>query len=216
MNAKEHMDDKMLPNITKRAIFSIILVLIVVFAFFTQVLQFFPYVVATVMFFELNMFLSKNKKIIISSIIYVILFVLSNYYAAKIVKNIDSFVLFNLLIVWIIDVFAYFGGCIIGGPKLMPRVSPNKTISGACCGIFAAMAVMHFFSVLAWHTVLLLGLAAIAGDLLESKAKRLLNIKDMSNIIPGHGGFCDRFDSFSLVSIIHTLIVFFTNIQKSV
>jgi phosphatidate cytidylyltransferase len=113
-------------------------------------------------------------------------------------------VLFLLVIVWASDIGAYFAGRFLGGPKLAPRISPNKTWSGAAGGLVAAMlaglAVAEALAPasLAATRVLpvaaLLGLASQSGDLFESWIKRHYGVKDSSSLIPGHGGLLDRLD----------------------
>lgn len=103
--------------------------------------------------------------------------------------------------VWLTDIFAYLGGRLFGGPKLVVRISPNKTWSGAICGLLAALG---FGYGLAGHYQLelnnmlfltgLLSIATIAGDLFESAIKRFFDVKDSGTIIPGHGGMLDRMD----------------------
>jgi phosphatidate cytidylyltransferase len=107
-------------------------------------------------------------------------------------------------VVWTTDVLAYFTGRAIGGPKLMPAVSPKKTWSGAIGGtlgaVGAAVAVAALFGGLNMFAlgVLALVLSAVsqAGDLLESQIKRQFGAKDASHLIPGHGGAMDRLDGF--------------------
>ena len=111
-------------------------------------------------------------------------------------------VLFILLVVCTTDTFAYFGGRSIGGARLWPRVSPNKTWAGFISGIAAGMiagALFAFFLEEASHvglalTALLLALVSQAGDLAESALKRGFGVKDASTLIPGHGGVLDRMD----------------------
>lgn len=108
-------------------------------------------------------------------------------------------------IVWGTDVFAYFGGRLIGGPKLWPRVSPSKTWSGALSGILAGAVLGSVIGGLglglqAKTALFVLGLTAAAisqaGDIFESWVKRHFGAKDSSRLIPGHGGFMDRLDGF--------------------
>jgi phosphatidate cytidylyltransferase len=101
------------------------------------------------------------------------------------------------------DSAAYFVGRFVGGAKLAPAISPNKTISGSVGGIVAAIAVMLGiapFLELSLLMALLLGfgLAVLSqiGDLLESALKRRVNVKDSGSILPGHGGLLDRFDGY--------------------
>ncbi len=126
--------------------------------------------------------------------------------------NYRPIVLMLLAAVAINDVFAFTCGKLIGGPKLLPATSPNKTISGAvgalvCTSVLVALLARPIFHGTAldhWH--LLLGLGAIvsvagqAGDLMLSSIKRDLGIKDMGAVIPGHGGLLDRFNSLLLVA----------------
>jgi phosphatidate cytidylyltransferase len=111
-------------------------------------------------------------------------------------------VLFLLLIVWAGDIGAYLAGRLIGGARLAPRISPGKTWSGAFGGLLAAVAIgtlaAHFLSDIGIVRVAALaaglGVIAQAGDLLESFAKRRLEVKDSGRLIPGHGGLLDRLD----------------------
>lgn len=111
-------------------------------------------------------------------------------------------VVFVLLVVCATDTFAYFGGRSIGGARLWPRISPNKTWAGLISGIVAATLVgvlFAFFLEGASHvalalTAFVLGLISQAGDLAESALKRGFGVKDASTLIPGHGGFLDRMD----------------------
>jgi phosphatidate cytidylyltransferase len=108
-----------------------------------------------------------------------------------------------LLVVWVTDIGGYFAGRGIGGPKLWPRISPNKTWAGAIGGFAASVAVAAGF--VAFHLgetgpLLVLGavlsIASQLGDLFESAVKRRFGVKDSSHIIPGHGGLLDRLDGF--------------------
>ncbi|MCB1504774.1 MAG: phosphatidate cytidylyltransferase [Hyphomicrobiaceae bacterium] len=118
-------------------------------------------------------------------------------------------VLFMFVIVWGSDIGAFAAGRGIGGPKLWPRVSPNKTWSGFVGGLAAAFAGGALFSLLVpggssvtlGLTGLVLAIVAQAGDLAESALKRGFGVKDSSQIIPGHGGVMDRADSIVAVSV---------------
>ena len=113
-------------------------------------------------------------------------------------------VFFLLLVVWAGDAGAYYVGSKFGRRKLSPRVSPKKTVEGGLGGVAAAMiiaAVIHLtflpeFPLLhAVGVAALLSVAGVIGDLAESLWKRSAAVKDSGNLIPGHGGFLDRFDS---------------------
>lgn len=115
--------------------------------------------------------------------------------------------LFFIGIVVITDVAGYFAGRLIGGPKFWPKISPKKTWSGTIAGwIGAAIFVWSFLyfdkAESELSTVLMGMLIAVSlsfagqmGDIVESAMKRSAGIKDSSNLIPGHGGFLDRFDA---------------------
>jgi phosphatidate cytidylyltransferase len=106
-----------------------------------------------------------------------------------------------LALVWVNDTAAYAAGRLIGGPRLAPRISPNKTWAGFWGGVLAAAATGWIAAVLAGGSPLalagvslVLAVAAQLGDLAESLAKRHFGVKDSSQLIPGHGGLLDRVD----------------------
>lgn len=131
-------------------------------------------------------------------------------------------VLYLFLVVWTTDIGAFVAGRGIGGPKLWPRVSPNKTWAGLIGGIGAAAVVGGLFASLVlgappWRLALLafvLGLVAQAGDLAESALKRSFGVKDTSALIPGHGGFMDRMDSLVTVSVVVALLGLLVNMRN--
>jgi phosphatidate cytidylyltransferase len=114
-----------------------------------------------------------------------------------------------VLMVVATDTGAYFAGRLIGGRKLWPSVSPNKTWSGLIGGVACAAIVGAVFAVIvpgaaSWRLALsgvVLGLVAQAGDLAESALKRGRGVKDASSLIPGHGGFMDRMDGLVAAAI---------------
>lgn len=111
------------------------------------------------------------------------------------------FVLWLMGIVVVSDILGYFAGKIFGGPKFWPRLSPKKTWSGTVAGWMGALAVGatlfatgHGGAALVWISPLV-AFAGQMGDIAESWLKRRAGVKDSSNLIPGHGGFMDRFDA---------------------
>lgn len=126
-------------------------------------------------------------------------------------------VLFLFLIVWASDIGAYMAGRLLGGPKLAPAISPNKTWSGALGGLAAAVLVglacaLAFTPGAAIGAVVavavLLSVASQAGDLLESGIKRHFKVKDTSSLIPGHGGLLDRLDGVLAAAPVAALLSF--------
>ena len=123
------------------------------------------------------------------------------------------FALWALSLVWATDIGAYFAGRAIGGPKLAPRISPNKTWAGLIGGVaFAALVAvaLHLGYALPLRLVVatpLLAVLAQAGDLYESQLKRRAGVKDSGSVIPGHGGFLDRLDGVVPVMPVAALLV---------
>ncbi|MCX2722550.1 phosphatidate cytidylyltransferase [Roseibium salinum] len=124
------------------------------------------------------------------------------------------FTFFVLLVVWATDIFAYFTGRAIGGPKLWTRVSPKKTWSGAIGGLLlatvcgAGVAYAGEADSLWLWALLAAGLSIVSqgGDLMESAVKRRFSVKDSSRLIPGHGGIMDRIDGLVTAAIFAVLI----------
>tara|TARA_B100000575_G_scaffold209168_1_gene170384 strand:+ start:751 stop:1587 length:837 start_codon:yes stop_codon:yes gene_type:complete len=117
-----------------------------------------------------------------------------------------SFIFFIVFFTIIVDISAYFFGSIIGGPKIMSSISPNKTIAGFIGGIIVPIffCTIIFFNNANISNIIYLSFVfsviTQVGDLLESGFKRYCFVKDSSNLIPGHGGLLDRLDSiFSLI-----------------
>ncbi|TCJ05955.1 phosphatidate cytidylyltransferase [Cytobacillus praedii] len=128
------------------------------------------------------------------------------------------FIFFSLFIIWATDSGAYFIGRAIGKKKLWPEISPNKTIEGSIGGVFCAIIVallfLLFTDIPATFIQMLLITVVLSvfgqiGDLVESALKRHYDVKDSGNIMPGHGGILDRFDSLLFVwPLIHFIYLF--------
>lgn len=123
--------------------------------------------------------------------------------------------LFLFAVVWATDILAYFTGRAIGGPKLAPSISPGKTWSGAIGGTIAAalagiLLVAYVGSPMSAAAVaaLVIALSVVsqAGDLFESRLKRMFGVKDSSQLIPGHGGVMDRVDGLAVAAFAMFLI----------
>ncbi len=123
-------------------------------------------------------------------------------------------VLWILCVVWAADSVAFFAGSAIGGPKLAPAISPNKTWAGAVGGLVGASLVGVGFALAAdlpmataMFASAFVGLWAELGDLQESWIKRRLHIKDLGTLIPGHGGLLDRLDSLMFAAPVVCLMI---------
>lgn len=121
---------------------------------------------------------------------------------------------FVFAVVWGSDIMAYFVGRAVGGPKLMPSVSPGKTWSGAIGGTAASVIFGILVAKLGGlgnlGAIALIGLilsvVSQAGDLIESALKRHFHVKDSSGLLPGHGGLMDRLDGYLTAVIAAALI----------
>ncbi|MEM6800484.1 MAG: phosphatidate cytidylyltransferase [Bacteroidota bacterium] len=110
-----------------------------------------------------------------------------------------------LFLTWFLDSFAYFGGRLFGKHHLFKRISPKKTWEGAFCGIVFCMGLgigLHMYTEAAnYNWIIIAGIISVfsqLGDLVESMFKRSRQIKDSSQLLPGHGGMLDRFDGIYL------------------
>ncbi len=166
------------------------------------------FLILILLFFDI---MKKDKSIIdaaitILSLLY-IPFMFSNILFLERGSYGRHLVFLPFLAAWLSDTFAYFIGIRFGKNKLCPKISPNKTIEGSLGGIIASIlfttAAGMFFIKLSipislYHYIIIGALSSImgqTGDLFASYIKRFCNIKDFSNILPGHGGILDRFDS---------------------
>lgn len=141
----------------------------------------------------------------------------STYFIVNLYEDFGyQFMIWLFCCIWLTDTFAFFFGKFIGGAKLAPKISPGKTwvgfFGGTLSAVFISMLV-SFFCFDDWIAVcnfifftLLVSLGGHIGDLAESAFKRFFGVKDMGNLIPGHGGFSDRFDSFLMASFILFLV----------
>lgn len=133
-------------------------------------------------------------------------------------------VLWLLFVVWATDIGAYVAGRVIGGPKLMPKVSPKKTWSGSMGGVVAALSVTLVFYVatngvleqtahslaILMAAAVVLSIASQAGDLVESAVKRHCDFKDSGGLLPGHGGLLDRVDGLIAATVALAAFVIIT------
>jgi len=128
-----------------------------------------------------------------------------------------GYVLFLFFLVILTDVGCYYFGMNLGKHKLAPVISPNKTIEGSLGGAFCAVIgglIIAYFIKLPWYHAIIAGLLvtvfAQIGDLCESLIKRDAGVKDSGDLLPGHGGFLDRTDSYILtIPVMYYYFAFF-------
>lgn len=128
-------------------------------------------------------------------------------------------VIWLLVVVWATDTGAYFFGRAIGGPKMAPRISPNKTWAGLIGGVGTAALIgvpAGYLAGVPSYTSLAISGAVLAvvgqiGDVFESSIKRRFGVKDSGTIIPGHGGLFDRLDSLLFVAVVYAAMLIATD-----
>lgn len=135
------------------------------------------------------------------------------------IRDLDSgtlLALATLLGVWANDVFAYLVGSLLGRHKMSPNISPNKSWEGFAGGTIFTIVVwigLYFLidspMSLPWHALVgvTVSVTGVLGDLAESRLKREAGIKDSGTLLPGHGGFLDRFDSLIMVSVVAYILL---------
>ena len=137
-----------------------------------------------------------------------------------------ALVLYPLILTWTSDTAAYFVGRALGKRKLIPSVSPGKTVAGAVGALIASIVVSwlyarfvlpHFarLSMLHWQAIwfgAVMSVAVQIGDLAESLIKRDARVKDSSHLIPGHGGVLDRIDSLLFAIPVAYLVFTFPHV----
>jgi phosphatidate cytidylyltransferase len=203
-------------NLKKRILSSVILLLVAVYAIYVSQALFFLLAIAmTIMvsfeWLEIIKTAKDQKKWRLIGFFYILLPIWALVQIRELGADI---LLWMFFIVWTTDITAYFVGKSFGGPKLMPKVSPNKTWSGLIGGVVASMLI-GFLSSFMFVTgniiffVIISGLLAVVeqlSDLIESKVKRIFKVKDSGSLIPGHGGLLDRMDGITLVAPVVLLL----------
>lgn len=125
-------------------------------------------------------------------------------------------IVFLLLTAWILDVFSYFAGMLFGKHKIAPKISPKKTVEGLLGGILFSSVFIFMYLKYFTNTQLIpilfiaftLPVAGFLGDLFESLIKRREGVKDSGDLLSGHGGFLDRFDSILFITILFSFYHF--------
>ena len=201
----------------------------------------FPLLLLFFLLFEINVISIPLEDNNYYYLIFILIALITNLFFYKIYTNIINFIMSNLLIisffslikillipnglniflylvllVSVMDIFAYIGGNIFGVKKIAPTISNGKTIEGTLIGLFfsilASVLLKDLIDINFIYAVILgftIGLFSFFGDLLESFFKRRIGIKDSGKFIPGHGGFLDRFDGYILILPLFNLTLIF-------
>ena len=150
----------------------------------------------------------KNSQYKIYSIIYLFISIFSIISFIILLLSSNNKELFILIIItiWFFDTFSYLGGTFFRGKKIFPNVSKGKTYSGLFTGListiifcFYATNYLNSIEFISYYSILIIAILSFTGDTIVSLLKRSAKTKDSGNLIPGHGGFLDRLDSFIFV-----------------
>lgn len=174
---------------------------------------------------------SKLKDAQLVALVTGVLYLAISFYSFYLCRGLGGAHIFLLLfMVWASDIGAYFFGKFIGGPKLIPQVSPNKTWAGLGGALLSPALVLLGFVLIyeggaAFDLYLLalfmvvggiIGIIGQAGDLLMSHVKRQAGVKDTGHLIPGHGGLLDRIDSLLLVTPVFYVLLKYMSVIVAV
>ena len=191
--------------------------------------------IGAVLFVFFITFLAGNTKLMIDKVSLSLFFALTVptafstliFMRDKFTNNGYFYVVLVFAISWFADTGAYFAGCFLGKHKLAPTISPNKTVEGAIGGVIGAIvlscAYAYVYSLISpinvnyLYVAILSGIGSIVGmlgDLTASSIKRQYGVKDFGNLMPGHGGVMDRFDSVLFVApLVYVFSQFFMLIK---
>jgi phosphatidate cytidylyltransferase len=148
-------------------------------------------------------------------------FIIASFFLVQNFNSNKSFIMFIMLCIWSSDSLAYVCGSLFGRHKMAPSISPGKTWEGSIGALVLTLlwvyAIRSGFKTEIWYPnrivlAFLIVIFSVLGDLLESKLKRLAQVKDSGNIMPGHGGVLDRMDSFMAVMLMVWLYLQFSNL----
>ncbi len=153
----------------------------------------------------------KNKKF------YILIYIFLSFASLLTIKfNSTIFYKFNLMITIIVsfDIFSYLIGSVLGKTKIMRNISPNKTLEGLIGGVIFSIIISLVYCIIFEIKIdflliiflILIIISSFLGDVIESTFKRINNLKNSSELLLGHGGFFDRFDSFLLSLVTFSLL----------
>ena len=195
----------------------LMIVFVPIIFFLSKLLVLLTVIIYLIILYEIhkNFVFKKNKIYLILYLLFSLIFL--ELYLLFFFEPI--FFIYCVLIITSFDIFSYILGSKFGKKKLIPKISPNKTILGYFYGLTISLLLSLIFNFYYeifnnWNTVifpLMLIQFSFVGDLIESFCKRLSNIKNSSNYLPGHGGFFDRFDSLISSSYLILPFIYLTN-----
>ena len=197
------------------SLFLIFFLLIFIY-YFEEYIPFAIILIYSMIFYEILFFFKNKKRRSFVLFLYVFISLISIeiyiiYFYEKVLF------LYFILLISCFDIFSYIFGSLFGKKRILPKISPNKTIFGVVAGLFFTLIISlsfnNLFYIFTFRTSVvfsaLIILFAFIGDVIESFYKRRFEIKNSSNILPGHGGIFDRLDSFVMGSIAMLIFNYF-------
>ena len=184
--------------------------------YFEEYIPFAIILIYSMIFYEILFFFKNKKRRSFVLFLYVFISLISIeiyiiYFYEKVLF------LYFILLISCFDISSYIFGTLFGKKRILPKISPNKTIFGVVAGLFITLIISlsfnNLFYIFTFRTAIvfsaLIILFAFIGDVIESFYKRRFEIKNSSNILPGHGGIFDRLDSFVMGSIAMLIFSYF-------
>ena len=197
------------------SLFLIFFLLIFIY-YFEEYIPFAIILIYSMIFYEILFFFKNKKRRSFVLFLYVFISLISIeiyiiYFYEKVLF------LYFILLISCFDIFSYIFGSLFGKKRILPKISPNKTIFGVVAGLLLTLIISlsfnNLFYIFTFRTSIvfsvLIILFAFIGDVIESFYKRRFEIKNSSNILPGHGGIFDRLDSFVMGSIAMLIFNYF-------
>ena len=197
------------------SLFLIFFLLIFMYSF-EEYIHFAIILIYSLIFYEILFFFKNKKRRSFVLFLYVFISLISIeiyiiYFYEKVLF------LYFILLITCFDIFSYIFGSLFGKKRILPKISPNKTIFGVVAGLLLTLIISlsfnNLFYIFTFRTAIvfsvLIILFAFIGDVIESFYKRRFEIKNSSNILPGHGGIFDRLDSFVMGSIAMLIISYY-------
>ena len=194
----------------------IIFFLLIITSYFEEYIPFAIILIYSMIFYEIIFFFKNKKRRSFVLFLYVFISLISIeiyiiYFYEKVIF------LYFILLISSFDISSYIFGTLFGKKRILPKISPNKTIFGVVAGLLLTLIISlsfnNLFYIFTFKTSVvfsaLIILFAFIGDVIESFYKRRFEIKNSSNILPGHGGIFDRLDSFVMGSIAMLIFNYF-------